>query len=395
MQFDASGYPVDENAGTATLIVDRTSGFTGAVSVGYQTDDSTTSGTDYTSASSTLTWADGDTMPKTLTVLITDQGLYDETFRQLYVALTAPTGGASLGANVAVTVTVTENDPAPAALPVITSPLMVSGMVGQLFYYLIEATNSPTDFTAPACRRARAWTGPARSSVIPPRLAFTPSPSTRPRPMVRLPLPLTITIAGTGGSTGNTDPTLSVVDSPDPVVVGGSLTYTFTFGNKGPGKASGVVLQVIKDSKMTFVPVSSGNNLTVNGNALTFPLPDLASGDSNTVVFKFTADIVGTLTVGATVSGVQNDPVASNSGLIETTLVVARGTALSPQITSPASANAQVGVPFTYQITAANNPTSFYATNLPAGLPSRTARRSRASRWARSRWCERVTRAPR
>jgi hypothetical protein len=39
-----------------------------------------------------------------------------------------------------------------------------------------------------------------------------------------------------------------------------------------------------------------------------------------------------------------------------------------PVITSSLTASGQVGVPFSYQITASNNPTSFNATGLPAGL---------------------------
>jgi hypothetical protein len=44
-----------------------------------------------------------------------------------------------------------------------------------------------------------------------------------------------------------------------------------------------------------------------------------------------------------------------------------------PQITSPSSATATVGTPFSYQITATNGPTSFDATGLPAGLSINTS----------------------
>src|SRR5207253_6576888 len=45
----------------------------------------------------------------------------------------------------------------------------------------------------------------------------------------------------------------------------------------------------------------------------------------------------------------------------------------APVITSPATATGQVGVAFSYQITATNNPTSFNATGLPAGLSVNTS----------------------
>src|SRR4029434_3627969 len=44
-----------------------------------------------------------------------------------------------------------------------------------------------------------------------------------------------------------------------------------------------------------------------------------------------------------------------------------------PVITSPATATGQVGVAFSYQITATNNPTSYNATGLPAGLSVNTS----------------------
>ena len=43
-----------------------------------------------------------------------------------------------------------------------------------------------------------------------------------------------------------------------------------------------------------------------------------------------------------------------------------------PAITSPLTASGTVGVAFSYQITASNNPTSFNATGLPAGLSVNT-----------------------
>src|SRR5437868_11684450 len=43
-----------------------------------------------------------------------------------------------------------------------------------------------------------------------------------------------------------------------------------------------------------------------------------------------------------------------------------------PVITSPLTATGQVGVAFSYQITATNSPTSFNATGLPAGLTVNT-----------------------
>ena len=58
-------------------------------------------------------------------------------------------------------------------------------------------------------------------------------------------------------------------------------------------------------------------------------------------------------------------------------VIVAAGTALAgpkPVITSPTAATGQVGVAFSYQITASNGPIiSYNATGLPAGLSVNTS----------------------
>ncbi|MFO0810356.1 MAG: Calx-beta domain-containing protein [Gemmataceae bacterium] len=110
LQLSASQYSVAENAGTVTITVSRVGGSTGAVSVQYATGiGSATAGSDYTATSGTLTWADGDTSPKTFTVAILDDTIV-ETNETFPVALSAPGGGASLGAPGSATVTIVDND---------------------------------------------------------------------------------------------------------------------------------------------------------------------------------------------------------------------------------------------------------------------------------------------
>src|SRR6202012_795035 len=57
LAFSRTGFSVAENAGHATIVVQRTGGSDGAVSVQYATANGTaTSGTQYRSASGTLSW---------------------------------------------------------------------------------------------------------------------------------------------------------------------------------------------------------------------------------------------------------------------------------------------------------------------------------------------------
>jgi hypothetical protein len=100
------------SAGTTTLTVQvqRLLGSTGAISVAYATSDGTAiAGTDYTAASGTLNWADGDSASKSFTITISGDTLaeVDETFS---VNLSSPGGGASLGPQASVQVTIANDD---------------------------------------------------------------------------------------------------------------------------------------------------------------------------------------------------------------------------------------------------------------------------------------------
>jgi hypothetical protein len=112
LQFDAPSYNVGEDGATVTLNVTRTGGSGGAIGVSYTTVDGTATsgaGNDYTGNSGTLSWTDGDTASKPITIDILDDSNVegDETFN---VNITDPTGGAVLGTPNDVSVTINDND---------------------------------------------------------------------------------------------------------------------------------------------------------------------------------------------------------------------------------------------------------------------------------------------
>ncbi|MDZ4781733.1 MAG: Calx-beta domain-containing protein [Planctomycetia bacterium] len=107
LQFSATSYTVDEAAGTVTITVTRTGGDAAGVTVQYATSNgAATAGSDYTTASATLTFAAGETQ-KTLTVpILVDAVLeQEETFT---LTLSAPGGGGTLGTPSTATVRITE-----------------------------------------------------------------------------------------------------------------------------------------------------------------------------------------------------------------------------------------------------------------------------------------------
>jgi hypothetical protein len=109
LQLSSASYSVGENQGVATITVTRTGGSDGAVAVNYAASNGTaTAGNDYTAASGTLTFADGETS-KTFTVPIIDDSTV-EANETVNLALSDPTGGATLGSLVLAKLTIVDND---------------------------------------------------------------------------------------------------------------------------------------------------------------------------------------------------------------------------------------------------------------------------------------------
>ena len=112
LEFSAPTFSVNENAGPAVVIVTRSGGSVGTVTVNYATSNGTAlAGSDYTAATGTLTFGAGETS-KNLNVAITNDTANEasETFN---VTLSAPGGGANLGAQTSASVSI-QNDDTPA-----------------------------------------------------------------------------------------------------------------------------------------------------------------------------------------------------------------------------------------------------------------------------------------
>jgi hypothetical protein len=108
--FNSGSVSVGEGDGTVTVTVNRTLNAFGEVEVDYDTASGTaTSGADFTSTSGTLTWANGDSEPKQITIQIVDDAVYNES-ESFAVTLSNPTNDSELGATDQVTVTIDDND---------------------------------------------------------------------------------------------------------------------------------------------------------------------------------------------------------------------------------------------------------------------------------------------
>lgn len=110
IRFTSAAASVAENAGSVTLSLERTGGSSGAVSVNWATANGTaTAGADFTAANGSVSFGDGETGPKSIQVTIADDTT-EESSESFSVALSAPSGGASLGSPASATVTINDND---------------------------------------------------------------------------------------------------------------------------------------------------------------------------------------------------------------------------------------------------------------------------------------------
>ena len=113
LQFSLASYSANEAAGNAPIIVTRVGGSNGAVAVTFATRNGTAlAGSDYSAINQTVSFANGDTADKTVNVAIIDDQIFEGN-QTINLALSSPTGGASLGAPSSALLTIVDNDPAP------------------------------------------------------------------------------------------------------------------------------------------------------------------------------------------------------------------------------------------------------------------------------------------
>ena len=152
---------VDESTGSAAFIVRRTGGAAGAVSVDFATlNDTASGGVDFTVASGTLTWVDGETADKTITIAIADDSVSEGT-EYLQLTLSNPTGGANLTTNQALLNIIDNESPPPAPPPSPSPGNPTSGGGGGVGWVLILVLAGVLAYRRTLMSAAREHTGPS------------------------------------------------------------------------------------------------------------------------------------------------------------------------------------------------------------------------------------------
>jgi uncharacterized repeat protein (TIGR01451 family) len=134
----------------------------------------------------------------------------------------------------------------------------------------------------------------------------------------------------TAGSAAPTDPTdlrITKTDSPDPVQVGATLTYSIKVENLGPIAATGVVVTDTLPKGVDFVSATStAGPCTQQGRKVSCNLGSVGVGVNYATPASATIAVIprqaGTITNTASVKGDQKDPVAKNNQASATTRVL-------------------------------------------------------------------------
>ena len=110
LQFSRTSYDVTEGTdGIVNIIVTRSGGSNGAVSVDYATaDGSAVAVSDYTAMNGTLTWPDGLAGNLTISIAITDDNSAEGS--ESFTVALSNVSGATLGDNTSVTINIIDDD---------------------------------------------------------------------------------------------------------------------------------------------------------------------------------------------------------------------------------------------------------------------------------------------
>jgi len=132
LQLQATSFDPVEGT-VVNILVARSGGSGGVVSVDYATADGTAvAGSDYTAANGTLTWADGVSGNRTISIPITDDAAVEQS--ESFTVTLRNVSRATLGANTSATVNIVDNDVA------VTGTGFAKGIISELGSVVVGGT---------------------------------------------------------------------------------------------------------------------------------------------------------------------------------------------------------------------------------------------------------------
>jgi uncharacterized repeat protein (TIGR01451 family) len=118
------------------------------------------------------------------------------------------------------------------------------------------------------------------------------------------------------------DLAIGLLDVPDPVTVGQTLTYTVSVTNRGPSPASFVtVTNTLPVSVGILDATPSQGFITISGNVVVCNFGTVTNGGVATATINVTPILEGTLVATATATAAQTDPITDNNSATALTVV--------------------------------------------------------------------------
>jgi hypothetical protein len=222
MQFATPAISVPKNNGVATMDVTRSGGSIGPVGVHFATADGTAlAGTDYTATSGMLSWSDGDTTSKVITIPLLNNPVVAPS-KTFTINLSNPLNG-SLGTQITATVTLIEPTPTPTppATPAPSATPVSSATPGSTATPAptVGATPTPTS-TPSATPSSTATAAPTAGSTPTPTPSATPVSSTTPGPTATPGSTASPTLTPTPTATATPTGTPGISPTPRPAQFG-------------------------------------------------------------------------------------------------------------------------------------------------------------------------------
>ncbi|MEY2481524.1 MAG: hypothetical protein QOK24_52 [Verrucomicrobiota bacterium] len=388
IQFSSAQYSVSEASGSAVLTVVRMGGIGFAVSANYSTADGTAmAGADYTSTNSTVTFAPGE-YSKNIAIPILNDSVSEQT-ESFSVSLSNPSSNAALGAQATTTVAISDDDAGGNTLQFSPAVYTVSeasggGQPGQaVLTVTANRTGNPnTILTVDYVTRNGSATAGQDYNFASGTIVFNAG-ETQKQISVQLindnliesteNFFVDLTNPANASLSGASTATVNIADDD-----GGTSTIQFSASDYSVSEGDGsVLLTVIRSGGAGFAV--SANYATANGTATagsdytaTASTVTFAPGEySKTISIPITQDGASEPTENFSVA-LSNPSANAALGSPSTATVNIFDDEAAPVITSPTTATGQRDQPFSYQITATNDPKSFGASGLPQGLTINT-----------------------
>lgn len=121
------------------------------------------------------------------------------------------------------------------------------------------------------------------------------------------------------------DLAVNMIDSPDPVGAGDTLTYTISVTNQGPSDATNVVLQDMLPQSVTLLSAITSQGVCNGALQVSCSLGNIQLAGSATITLDVAPQSIGLITNSTSVSSDEYDPDASNNSATEDTIVIQHG----------------------------------------------------------------------